>query len=420
MKQILIAIAAAAFSLLTAAAQETKTNPYRKTQLYDENIVPQYTLPELLRTESGQIVTTAAEWEKVRRPELLETFAREVYGRQPKGMPEVSYKVLEESSDAIYGEATRTQTEITFTRRGVTRTARLLVYLPRKAAKPVPVFLMLNFDGNQSVSYDPAILPSQFSTKERGCSRSRWAIEKAIKAGYGVATANYHDFFPDDKSTGFARSIWALYPEQATEGRLTDTGTAIAAWAWGYSRLLDCLTTDKRVDPKAVIIMGHSRLGKSSLWAAACDQRFAIVVSNNSGCSGAAISRRTYGETVGAINWSFPHWFAQNYHKYNGNESDLPVDQHELLALMAPRPLYVASATDDQWSDPHGELIGAIKAGPAYRLYGFDGLPETAELKRNEAYTGRVAFHYRRGIHDVTDYDWDHYIAFADKWLGQH
>lgn len=304
----------------------------------------------------------------------------------------------------------------------------LLLYLPVGAKGPVPVVFGLNFDGNQGVSKDPGIrlcrswlrddkksgiIGNRATVASRGCEAGRWQIEYAASRGYAVATACYCDIDPDFHDE-WKNGVHALHPE-IEAARDGSTWGSIAAWAWGMSLGMDYLEKDPAVDAKRVVCQGHSRLGKTALWAGAQDARFAIVISNDSGAGGAALSKRLFGETVGRLNTSFPHWFCGNYKKYSEKETDLPFDQHQLIALIAPRPVLITSATEDQWADPKGEFLGGLGAGPVYRLLGTDGLAATEFPPAGKLISSTIGYFLRSGPHDVTRDDWGAYLDFADK-----
>ncbi len=394
---------------------------------YDEDKVPQYTLPDPLVMQNGQKVTDAETWKTKRRPELLALFKEYEYGAMPPAMKIAKVEQQGEDQNAIGGKGIRKEVALSFREDGSGPRINVLILLPKNAQGPVPAFVGYNFNGNHTVHADPGIrLAHVYDRKPgseakvakeatRGASASRWQVEKILDRGYALVTVYYGDVDPDFYD-GFKNGVHVLYPEYQDRG---DNWTAIGGWAWGLHRVLDYLETENAVDAKRTAVIGHSRLGKTSLWTGATDERFALVISNDSGCGGAALARRRFGETVGRINTSFPHWFCTNHKKYNNNEDELPIDQHELIALMAPRPVYVASAQDDQWADPQGEFLSCVAADPVYRLFGLEGLPTKTWPAVNHPVAGMIGYHVRTGKHDVTAYDWEQYLNFADKHLRE-
>lgn len=394
---------------------------------YDEDKVPQFELPNPLTSFSGRKIKNTRRWEKVRRPELLEFFTNNVYGKAPGELEISKWEVVEESDNALNGKARRKQVDIVFNKNGKTLFFNVLIYLPKNVEK-APLFLGYNFYGNHTVCDDVNIRISQAWTrnnesygisnnqlteKSRGVSKQSWQVDKIIDAGYGLATIFYGEIDPDKDD--FTDGIHPFFYVDNQQRPAANEWGAIAAWAWGLSRAMDYLEQDQEVNASKVVVFGHSRLGKAALWAGATDKRFAGVISNNSGCGGAALSKRQFGETVARINNSFPHWFARNFLSYNLNEKALPADQHELLALIAPRPLYVASAEEDLWADPRGEFLSAYYATPVYELYGKQGIPTNKMPQVNHPIINTVAYHIRTGGHAVTAFDWDQYIKWADK-----
>jgi len=417
-----------------ALAQQPEAN-------YDETKVPEYTLPEALVMADGEKVLKLSDWQEKRRPEILDLFRTHVYGHVPKGatpkfLEEMTFEVTRMTQDALGGKALRKEVSVYFTGKKEGPKMDLLIHLPAGAKETVPVFLGLNFKGNHSVHPDStipfstswmrsdnknkgAVVNHRATESSRGIASDRWPIELILSRGYGLATVYYGDIDPDFDD-GFQNGVHPLFFASGQKRPQPSEWGSIAAWAWGLSRAMDYLETDANIDPHRVAVFGHSRLGKTALWAGAEDERFALVISNNSGCGGAALSRRRIGEKVGKINQSFPHWFCENFKRYNEQEETLPVDQHELIALMAPRPVYIASAEQDRWADPRGEYLAAYHAGPVYRLFDKQSLPSKKMPPVNQPlHTTLLGYHIRSGKHGVTQYDWQAYLDFADRHLNR-
>lgn len=425
MKRIVIVFLLLMGGMLMSAAHEASAQEF--TPNYDESQVPGYTLPDVLTCLDGTVITSSAGWEQRRRREVLTLFAEHMFGHTPSAPTTPVYDVSV-NTDALGGTAIRKQVRIMPFGPENRLRLNLLIYLPKTGAQ-VPVFLGLNFKGNHTIHPDPGIDISQAWIAEmlrsspesladidasRGVRINRWPVKQILERGYGLATMYYYDIDPD-YDDGFHNGVHPyFYKVDQTAPTETEWGS-IGAWAWGLSRAMDYLQQDSAVDSERVFVMGHSRLGKASLWAGAQDTRFAMVISNNSGCGGAALSRRAFGETVGRINRSFPHWFNDRFNHYNENESVLPLDQHMLVGLIAPRPVYVASAEEDRWADPRGEFLAAKHAGDVYALYSMEGVGVDEMPETNTPVGDRIGYHIRNGKHDVTGYDWQRWMDFADR-----
>jgi hypothetical protein len=359
---------------------------------------------------------------------LLALFEREVYGRSPSRPVGMRFVTRSADPRALGGRATRKEVRIHLARGHAEPYVDVLLYVPNRRRGPAPAFLALTY-GNHTITADSGVSISPHFLRDRprddtargpvprGTATSRWPIETIIERGYALAAVYLGDLDPDSK-TGIANGVRPHFfaPGQA-EPRPDEWG-ALASWAWGLSRALDYLERDRDVDARRVALMGHSRTGKAALWAGARDPRFAMVIANESGTGGAKLSRRNFGESVSVINASFPYWFARNFHKYDDRERDLPIDQHELIALVAPRPVYIGAAAEDLWADPRGMFLAAKAAEPVYRLLDVrPRLPDSMPAVSQPVLTGPLGFHLRPGTHDVTAYDWEQFLAFADRHL---
>ncbi|WP_341842885.1 prolyl oligopeptidase family serine peptidase [Chitinophaga caseinilytica] len=373
-------------------------------QNYDEALVPAYTLPDPLVLLNGQPVSDAKTWETTRRPEILRLFENNVYGVMPKDMDSIHFETLRQNASAMNGRAILKETCITVYRNGQSVAIGLTLFVPKNASKPAPVFLLIN---NR---------PKSNTDPDRNTKSPFWPAEMAINSGYAIAAFQVSDLAPDDK-TKFTEGALRLYPDHL---RMGNGMKAIGAWAWGASRVMDFFEKEPLVDAKKVALVGHSRGGKTSLWAAAQDQRFAIAISNCSGNTGAALARRQFGERIRIINTRFPHWFNDNYKQFNDRENDLPVDQHMLIALIAPRPVYATNATKDLWADPTGTFLALKNAEKVYALFmRKSALPASPPPVNQAIKRSVIGYHNREGEHDMTEPDWQHFIQFTNYHFKQ-
>lgn len=361
---------------------------------YDEGKVKPYSLPDPLVMRSGSPVRTAEMWFHERRPEILRLYETEMYGRIPVAAPKVQWQVTGTDPGAREGAAVR---ETIVGKIGESADAprmNLTLYTPAAAKGPVPVILLVNFRGGPE--NDPPVAAD------------------ILARGWGYATVVYQDIQPDRNNT-FDQGVIGVTLGPGRQ-RGPDEWGAISAWAWGVSRILDYLGTDKSVDAKRVALFGHSRLGKTALWASALDDRIAAVYASCSGEMGAALARRDWGETVDDMAQNFPYWFSTNFQRYVGRWNDMPVDAHMLIALSAPRPVFITGGTGDQWADPKGEFLAEVAAGPVYRLLGKKdlGVRELPPLD-TPVIDGDLGWYYHTGAHAATEADWKAFVAFLAK-----
>lgn len=398
---------------------------------YDESLVPKFELPHVLDGPDGKRAESRDAWPEQRKY-LVNLLATHEYGFAPQDRVEMTLEKIDDGhythSAGVDASIRRRQYAVNLTRNGQSVRIDLLVWSPNDSAKRFHCFVGLNFRGNQSTSEDPkvrittswcdsrhpGVVNNRATEESRASQQERWPVREIVGAGYAVATAHYCDIDPD-YDDGFENGVHALFPEYRCSNEHPERWGTIATWAWGLSRLADALEQVEEIDAGRLMVVGHSRLGKTALWAGANDERFQLVISNNSGCGGAALSKRCYGESVAAINRSFPHWFNRNFRTYNDAEANMPFDQHQLIASMAPRPVYIASASLDRWADPVGELLSGHHASPAYALFGKQGLTATVLPEVNRSIGGSIGYHLREGEHDLLPYDWKQFIAFAQK-----
>ena len=393
---------------------------------YDQAKAGTYTLADPLRLEDGKPVRDAKTWWTKRRPQIVKLFETQQYGIAPGRPKDESFDVVERGT-AFDGKAMRRQVVISFSKDPSWPKIHLLVYLPAAAKQPVPMYFTISFAPNQCVTDDPAIIPGEIwspktQTKvmppQRYCFFGHVPVERLLDAGFGVASFYYCDVDPD-YAAGFKDGIRVHYLKPGQTKRAPDAWGSIAAWAWGMSRVEDYFETDPQIDAQRVAIQGVSRLGKTVMWAGAHDQRFAAVIASCSGEGGAALSHRDFGETIAHLTAPkrYPYQFAQNYAKWGGFPDKAPMDANLLVALIAPRPLLLQTGSTDYWSDPKGEFLAEVAAGPVYRLLGKDPLDTDEWPAPKTPILHDLAYYMHEGGHGMLPSDWDVYLEFLQSHL---
>jgi hypothetical protein len=367
---------------------------------FEESRVGSYELPDALKSAPGTVVTVK-DWDR-RRAEILELFRENVYGRSPGRPEQLRFETIEENPRALDGAAALKRVAIMSGQGGREHRFELTLFVPNARKAAAPVFLLLN--NRPATNTDPT------RTEKSGF----WPAEQVIKRGCAVAALQVGQLAADNNEH-FREGVIGMFEGTTAGPRAANAWAGLAAWGWGASRAMDYFESDSLIDARRVALIGHSRGGKAALWAGAEDPRFALVISNESGEGGAALSRRQFGETVARITESFPFWFAGNYKTFSGRESALPVDQHMLMGLIAPRALYVASADEDLWSDPRGEFLSLAHSSPVFALWGDKPIrPDDMPPLEHPLIVNRRGYHIRPGPHNLTPYDWDRFVDFGE------
>ena len=363
-------------------------------------------VPELMTAFDGTKISTVEQWETLRAPELLEEFTREEYGRRPVDRPKaLAFENAEPDKVMMDGKAIRKRIRVMYAGPYGGSSFVLTAFIPRQD-RPAPAFVLIcNRDPAENI--DP----------ERNAKSGFWPAEEIVSRGYAAIAFWNGDITPDSHH-GKTMGVFSVFEDVAQRYRPRDGWGVLSAWAWGASRVMDWIETEPMLDAKHVAVVGHSRGGKTALVAGVYDRRFAMACSNDSGCSGAKLNHIDLpkSEHLSDIVATFQYWFCLNYTKHVNAETEWRVDQHEFIALMAPRLVCIASASDDHWAGQEGEYWSGVLASPAWELYGRKGLvasgfpPPDKPLQE-----GCISYHMRTGKHNLTSYDWSCYMDFADR-----
>ncbi len=407
MKKLAVCLAVLLFSGTITLSREPKE--YDSDVIYDQSKVPHYDLPPLLVTAEGKTIKTPEEWRNIRRPQILALFSNLVYGRvpEPESPIKTEFEVKKTDPEFMGGKATRKDVQIRFSNEKGKAEMLVLVFVPNKATKPVPAFVKHSFNNTKSRDFNA-------HPTRPGRLRNGWPLGEFLDRGYAFVAVYQQDLVGHNE-VEFLKGIHPLFYKKGQSFPKAREWGVLSAVAWGAMRAMDYLQTNSDIDHNRVAIMGHSKMGKAALWTAAQDERFALAISAQSGCAGAALWRRRSGETLEKMVTRFPYWLCRNAWKFVNQEDDLPLDQHMLLACIAPRPVYVHSGLEDTWADPRGEYLSAYHASEVYRLFGKKGLTSESSPPVGEAIIeSDVGYHIREGGHSIEMYDWQRFLDFAD------
>ena len=362
-------------------------------------------VPALMVTKAGDKVTDVATWEKVRRPELLDVFLENEYGRRPVERPDtLAFETAEPDKPMMDGKAIRKRVRASWKGPYGSQSFVFTAFIPVSAKeRPAPGFILI-CNRPAAANIDP----------ERVQRSEFWPAEEIVARGYAALAFWNGDVAVDNARSNCTQGVHACWAKERT----ADSWGALSAWAWGASRVLDWVETEPLLDAKHFGVVGHSRGGKTALLAGVTDTRFAMACVNDSGCSGAKLNHIDLpkSESIARISKVFPHWFCLNYRNFAGKEFEMDFDQHMMVALMAPRAVAIASASKDHWAGQRGEYASALLASPAWELYGKRGLVSDGFPNPNEArQDGTVSYHLREGVHNLTLHDWNRYMDFADR-----
>ena len=391
----------------TVSAQQPKELDYDVN--YNEAVVPNYVLPALLESARGDEISTIEAWEQIRRPEILSLFANLVYGQIPVARFPIttSHDVIETTPGFMDGRATRKRIQISFENAKGRADMTVVLIVPNGLEAPAPAIMIHSFDDTKSDRFNE-------NPDQPGSLMNDWPIGEIIERGYAIVAVYQQDLVGHNE-VSFQKGIHSLFYRDGQSFPNANEWGVLSAVAWGGMRVMDYLELDADINHMQVALMGHSKMGKAALWTAAQDERFALVISAQSGCAGAALWRRRSGETLKKMVTRFPYWLSRNAWKYIEQEDDLPVDQHMLIALMAPRPVYIASGESDTWADPRGEYLSGYHAGPVFELYGEKGLHRATFPEVDQPIIeSTIGYHVRKGGHSVERYDWTQFMNFAD------